>query len=119
MNIDRQQIGRDAEERAAHRLAQAGLTLVARNYRCRAGELDIVAIEAGVLVIAEVRLRSRADFGGAAASITASKRRRITRAARHLLARNRKLARLPARFDVLLVDAAEPIEWIRGAFDAT
>jgi putative endonuclease len=83
------------------------------------GELDIVARRAGLLVIAEVRLRSRPEFGGAAASIDPAKRACIVRAARHLLRCRPALARLAIRFDALLLAAADgPIEWIEGAFDA-
>jgi len=66
-----------------------------------------------------VRLRSRDDYGGAAASVTSRKQRKIVRATRHLLAVRPALAGLPIRFDVLVVPAdAAPIEWLRGAFDA-
>jgi putative endonuclease len=117
--VDRQQIGRDAEERAARYLADAGLKLLTRNYRCRMGELDIVACSGGTLVVVEVRLRSRDDFGGAAASVTPAKCRRIVRATRHLLACSPHLARMPVRFDVLVVHPDnKPTEWLRGAFDA-
>ncbi|HLQ11759.1 MAG TPA: YraN family protein [Steroidobacteraceae bacterium] len=116
---ERQRLGRDAEERAAQYLQAAGLLLLHRNYRCRMGELDLVAREAGTLVIAEVRLRSSSRFGGAAASITHAKRRRIVLATRHLLARYPSLQKWPVRFDALLVGApGGPIEWLRGAFDA-
>jgi len=117
-NIDRLQIGQEAETRAVQFLASAGLAILLRNYRCRMGELDIVARDGAVLVIAEVRLRSRSDYGGAAASITLTKRQRIVRTARHLLARNASMARMPARFDVVLVPpaGAGEIEWIRAAF---
>lgn len=115
----RQQIGAGAEQRAADFLQTAGLEILLRNYRCRTGELDIIARGGGVLVIAEVRLRSSEQFGGAAASITWRKRRRIVRAARHLLGTHRALAALPVRFDVLIVHHdARPIEWLRAAFDA-
>ncbi len=98
-------------------LQQAGLTVLMRNYRCRAGEIDIVARDLELLVIAEVRLRSRAEFGGAAASITAAKRARIVRATRYLQRCRPALSHLPVRFDVLLLHAAGgPIEWIRSAF---
>ena len=56
--IDRQRLGSDAEERAAQQLLAAGLALLHRNYRCRFGELDLVAREGRTLVIVEVRLRS-------------------------------------------------------------
>jgi putative endonuclease len=112
--------GRAAEARAARILAQAGFELLACNYRCRMGELDLVARRGELLVIAEVRARSGADFGGAAASISATKRRRIVRAARHLLLRRPALARLAVRFDALLIDGADGrVEWIEAAFEAT
>lgn len=116
---DKAKIGSAAEIRAACLLEQAGFTVLARNYRCRAGELDIVARRARVLVIAEVRLRTGTDFGGAGASITAAKRTRIVRTTRYLLRCRPTLAALYVRFDVLLLSAADgPIEWIESAFDA-
>jgi len=104
--------GAAAEALAADFLAARGLTVVARNYRCRSGEIDIVARDRGVLVFVEVRLRSSTAFGGAAASITAAKRARMARAARHYLAH---LGREPpCRFDAILLDALDParIEWM-------
>lgn len=120
---DRQRIGRDAEDAAARFLEQQQLTLIARNYRCRAGELDLVAgTPAGVLVIVEVRLRASQRYGGAAASVDWRKQRRIQRATGHLLARHPPLARRAVRFDVLDMTpdgaAGYRIEWIRHAFDA-
>jgi putative endonuclease len=114
---DRQRLGSQAEERAALLLLRAGCDILARNFRCRMGELDIVARRGGLLIIAEVRLRSSSEFGGAAASITAAKRARIVRAARLLLARQPALAALAVRFDTLLLSSSSgPIEWIEGAF---
>ena len=119
VRIDRRQVGQHAEERAALYLAAAGLVVLHRNYRCRRGELDIVARDGAMLVVAEVRLRASAQFGGAAASITRTKQHRIVIATRHLLARYPSLQRLRIRFDALLVPAGEgPIEWIKGAFNA-
>ncbi len=115
----RQQLGIAAEERAAQLLTAAGLKVLHRNYRCKMGELDLIARHDNTLVIAEVRLRSSARFGGAAASITWKKRRRIVRTTRHLLARYPSLQKCAVRFDALLIDGGgESIEWIRGAFDA-
>ncbi len=111
--------GAAAEERAAQHLAAHGLEILLRNWRCRLGELDLVARSGDALVIVEVRSRVRGDYGSAAASITFAKRRRIVRAARHLLMLRPELARLPARFDVIALDGVDGrIEWIRGAFDA-
>jgi putative endonuclease len=115
--LERQRLGSDAEERAAQLLRLAGYDILARNFRCRMGELDIVARRGTLLVIAEVRLRSSSRFGGAGASITAAKRARIVRAARFLLARQPRLAALAVRFDTLLLASCTgPIEWIEGAF---
>jgi putative endonuclease len=118
----RQQLGRRAEQLAAEFLAAQGLEILERNYRRRLGELDIVARAGGVLVIAEVRTRSSDAFGGAAASVNRGKQRRIVRAAAQLLQERADLARLPVRFDVLVVSALElsspRIEWIRHAFEA-
>jgi putative endonuclease len=118
----RQQLGRRAEQLAAEFLAAQGLEILERNYRRRLGELDIIARAGGVLVIAEVRTRSDEAFGGAAASVNRGKQRRIVRAAAQLLQERPDLARLPVRFDVLVVSALElsspRIEWIRHAFEA-
>ncbi len=118
--VDRQKLGQAAELRAAQHLLQAGFTVLARNYRCRAGELDIIAQRGPLLIIAEVRLRTRSDFGGAGASITAAKRRRIVRAAHYLLRCRPTLRQLTVRFDALLLQRADgPVEWIEAAFDAS
>jgi putative endonuclease len=112
-------VGQAAEEAARRHLERAGYQLVARNFRSRLGELDIVAIDGDTLALVEVRYRSRRDFGGAAASITATKRVRLVRAAQALLARHPELARRPARFDVVEVEG-EPANLrcrlIRAAF---
>ena len=119
MNIDRRRLGHAAEERAAQYLCAAGLTLLQRNYHCRMGELVLFARHGETLVIAEVRMRSSTRFGGAAASITWNKRRRIVRTTRHLLARYPALQKCAVRFDAVLVDGSDgEIEWIKSAFDA-
>lgn len=106
--------GARAEEQAARHLAAHGLKVLERNYRCRSGEIDLICRDGDTLVFVEVRLRSHRGFGGAAASITPAKQRRITLAAQHYLAGKP----LPAcRFDAVLLDG-ESIDWIRNAFDA-
>jgi putative endonuclease len=119
-------LGRAAEDLALHRLESAGLQLLTRNYRCRAGEIDLVMLEptANVLVLVEVRSRSRSDYGSAAASIGPRKQRRCVLAARHLLMRRPELRRLRVRFDVVAIDPPSrpgteaDVDWIRGAFFA-
>ncbi len=110
--------GAQAEQTAARYLLQQGLQLVQANYRCRFGEIDLILRDGATLVFAEVRLRSRSDFGGAAASIDAHKQAKLIRAAQHYLA---DLPRIPpCRFDALLLVApqdAAGIEWIKNAFE--
>lgn len=106
--------GREAEARAAGHLERRGLRVVERNFRIRGGEIDLICRDGKVLVFVEVRQRSRGDFGGAGASITAAKRRRIVLAARHYLAGK---ADCDCRFDCVLIDG-ERLEWIRDAFAA-
>ena len=94
---------------------RAGLRLLERNWRCRLGEIDLIAEEGGVLVFAEVRMRRSARFGGAAESVTAAKRSRLIAAANLYLSQCR--AQAPCRFDVFLVDGpAGDVKWIRNAF---
>jgi putative endonuclease len=118
--LNRQQLGASAEQAAAAFLEREHLTILLRNYRCRMGELDLVASAPdGTLVIAEVRMRSSDSYGGAAASVTARKQQRIVRASRHLLARHPRLARCAIRFDVVDMRpeaGGYTINWIRHAF---
>jgi putative endonuclease len=119
----RQQSGRRAEELAAEFLRAQGFEILQRNYLRRLGELDVIARRADLLVIAEVRTRSSAAFGGAAASVDRRKQQCIIRTATALLQQRAELARLAVRFDVIVVSdphgAAPRIEWIRHAFEAS
>ncbi|MGH6610158.1 MAG: YraN family protein [Burkholderiaceae bacterium] len=115
----RREAGISGEDAALAHLKAHGLKLITRNYRCRAGELDLVMLENSTLVLVEVRYRATADYGGAAASVTWRKQRRIAMAARHLLLTRADLRRYPARFDVVAI-SPEPhgvrIDWIKRAF---
>ena len=117
----RQKIGLRAENAAAAHLQSQGAHILLRNYRCRGGELDIVAkLGQDELIIVEVRTRSSDAYGGAAASVDAGKRRRLIRAANRMLQERRDLGKLRVRFDVVVV--SEPssdcprITWIKHAF---
>ena len=108
-----QAAGGRGEDDAAQFLERNGMQLVARNYRTRLGEIDLIARDGETLVFVEVRLRKDARFGGALASITARKRSRIAVAARQYLMRFTRVP--PCRFDVVCIEGGEP-NWIRGAF---
>ncbi|WP_068636001.1 YraN family protein [Thauera butanivorans] len=113
--------GRIAEELAARHLEAQGLRILARNVRCRGGEVDLICMERGGIVFVEVRLRTNARFGGAGESITAAKQRRVLLAARWWLnGPGRRFQTAPCRFDAVLLDGLDDtrITWLRGAFDA-
>jgi putative endonuclease len=118
----RKEQGDRAETQALEYLQRQGLRLVERNYRValgprvRAGEVDLILRDRdGTLVFVEVRQRTGRSHGGAAASVTATKQRRIVLAARHYLQRLRTLP--PCRFDVVAIEDGQ-MQWLRGAFDA-
>ena len=113
------QRGALAEDRALAHLQAAGLRLVQRNYRTPGrggGEIDLILRERdATLVFVEVRSRASRAFGGAGASITISKRRRLIFAAQHYLLRLNPPP--PCRFDAVLIEG-DSIQWLRAAFDA-
>jgi putative endonuclease len=112
--------GLAAEQLAAEYLRVRGLKILARNLRCKAGEIDLVCLDSGVLAIVEVRQRERADFGGALASVTWAKRRKIIRTTQYFLQREKQWRHFALRFDVLgvegLPDGAHRVEWVKDAF---
>ncbi len=120
MNIaslfSRKDTGDSAEKLAELYLQQHGLKTVARNYRCRYGEIDLIMADGEGLVFVEVRYRASRDFGGAAASIHVAKQRRLIAAAEHYLTQLKHTP--PCRFDAILVNKmnASHVEWIKDAF---
>jgi len=117
--VTTKQVGDAAEELALQHLQRAGLILLQRNYRSPGrggGEIDLIMrAPDGTCVFVEVRRRGDSRHGGAAASVNASKQRRIVFAARHYLMRLTHWP--PCRFDVVALEAGR-IEWLQGAFDA-
>ncbi|MCK9538790.1 YraN family protein [Dokdonella sp.] len=116
--------GTHYEDLALAHLQRAGLTLVARNYSCRLGELDLIMQDGATLAFVEVRYRRSGDthgFGDGIDSISAAKRSRLVRAASLFLAAQPRLARRACRFDVVAIagpTGAESLTWCRNAFEA-
>lgn len=109
---DKQVQGKAGEDAALSHLERHGLTLVTRNFRCKGGEIDLIMQEHVTLVFVEVRKRADTRHGGAAASITAAKQRRLMIAAQIYLQRYKMP---PAcRFDVVAIDGGS-INWIKNA----
>ena len=106
--------GASAEAAATRLLLERGYRIVERNFRCKAGELDLVAQDGSVLVFVEVRSRADADHGHAAEMVDAHKQRQVARVAEHYLAM-RDPSSEEVRFDVLAI-TGEDVVLIRDAF---
>lgn len=118
-----QQQGLQAEDRAAQYLQEASYRIIQRNFRCRLGEIDVIAMSpAHQLVFVEVRSRKTADYGGAAASISRAKQQRIVRCAQVFLHCHPQYATFAMRFDAVTFEGptdAPTVRWILGAFTMT
>jgi len=120
MTYARIALGKTGEDLACRELERRGYAIVARRYRQRAGEIDIIARDGPTLVFVEVKAREDRSFGDAAEAVTFWKRRTITRLAIDYMARTRWVDR-PCRFDVVTIqftDGEPAIEVVQNAFDA-
>ena len=101
--MERRELGTWGEERAAKYLRGKGYTIVERNFRCRSGEIDIIARRGGIIAFVEVKLRRDADFAEAREFVTAAKQRRVILTAEYWLASHP--TELLPRFDVIEIYA--------------
>ncbi len=108
-----------AEHLAESLLVEAGLTILARNFHSRFGELDRVCRSERELIFVEVRYRAHTRFGSAAASVTPAKQKKLTKAAHYYILTHDHLSKLFMRFDVIGIDSNQQTQWIKGAFLAT
>ena len=107
MNSDnRQSLGKSGEDLACHELGRRGYSILARRYRTRFGEIDIVAQSNKTIVFVEVKTRAGDEFGGGAVAVTPWKQRRIAQMAVDYLSRH-ELHDQPCRFDVVTIDMKE------------
>jgi putative endonuclease len=110
----RQLQGNAGEDEALAHLQQHGLVLVERNFRCKGGEIDLIMRDGAGLVFVEVRQRAGSGFGGAAASVTPAKQRRLIHAAQFYLLRMKPLP--PCRFDLVAIDGGK-LCWLKNVLD--
>jgi len=119
VTIQRQQLGKSGEDLAAAELERQGYAIIARRYRTKHGEIDIVARDDETTVFVEVKARATAEFGTAAEAVTRRKQRQLASMAMEYLALNR-LTNIPCRFDVVAIDGvgdAAVVTVYPGAFD--
>jgi putative endonuclease len=107
--------GEAAEDHALRWLQERGLSLLERNFRCKAGEIDLILREGQTLVFVEVRQRADRRFGGAAASVTPAKQRRLLLTAQFYL--QRLCVVPPCRFDVIAIEGGE-VTWLKNAIES-
>lgn len=120
MTSARSVAGAKAEALALQMLEREGLRCVARNFRCRRGEIDLIMLDRSVLVFVEVRFR-RGDQLSALTSVDRAKQRRLRRAAETFLLTHRVLQRRSCRFDVVAVTGQGEeldVRWVADAFAA-
>jgi putative endonuclease len=110
--------GAQAEQRAAEFLQQQGLVIREKNYRCKAGEIDLIMQQGDTLIFTEVRLRNHRLFADAAESVTIAKQRKIIKTAQYYLQQNKLTDKINCRFDVIAFSNNERPEWIKDAFTA-
>ena len=113
-------LGKRGEDLACAELERRGYEIIARRYRVRSGELDVVARDGATLVFVEVKTRTSRAFGGAAEAVTPLKQRRMAQLAEEYLMRHR-LSECPCRFDVVSIhvgEGAPEIQILQNAFDA-
>lgn len=119
--MDEADLGRRGEEAAARWYQRHGFRIVARNYRTRMGELDLVAVQKGLVAVVEVKTRSGdARFGTPAEAVNLHKQQRLIRAAQLFLQRHPEYADVPVRFDVAEVTPGPlglRVHCICGAFE--
>ncbi|EED33861.1 conserved hypothetical protein TIGR00252 [gamma proteobacterium NOR5-3] len=113
--------GDDFEARSAAVLETYGLKILHRQFRCKVGEIDLIAFDEHRLLFVEVRARSHGSYGGAAASVNRAKQCRIRRCAAYFLNHHPQWRHLPCRFDVIAwepANASQGLEarWIQAAF---
>ena len=102
---------------AARYLSKNGFKVLSRNFRCKGGEIDIIATRAGELHFVEVKLRGNSRFGLAAESVLPWKQKRLTRAAKFYLMRNKKWGASPHCFSVVAIEGDSHVELFVNAFE--
>lgn len=109
--------GQRGEDLACRYLKAQGLKIITRNFYCKGGEIDIIAQDKDTLVFVEVRMRKNQRYGGALASVDAAKQHRLRHSAYSYLNQQQiNPTQIAVRFDIIAIEQAEQIHWLKNAF---
>lgn len=116
---NRQEKGKQAETAACHYLQEQGLQLLAANFHCPYGEIDLIMKDKEDIVFVEVRSKTRIDYGNALESVNKHKIKKIIKAATHFLQKKKWLYKVTSRFDIIAIHPIAgkmQLDWIKNAF---
>ena len=122
LKLNRRDVGDKHEKFACEVLNEHGLQIIAQNYLCKMGEIDIIARDKDQLVFVEVRYRKSELYGGSLESVNPKKQKRIILAANHYLQKHNLTNKIACRFDVFAITGnlnKQRHDWIKGAFQAS
>jgi putative endonuclease len=112
-------VGHQKEQQAKKWLIQQGINIIAENFHCKGGEIDLIGLDAtGLLIFFEVKYRKQTAFGHPAETVTSQKQKRIIHCAQNYLAKNPNYQDLAMQFDVITFTAKDKTpQWIQNAFE--
>lgn len=113
---NKRKLGQEQEQRASETLEKEGYRILQKNYRCKIGEIDLIAVDEGVLVFIEVKYRRTTVSGYPEEAVTVQKQKQISRVAAWYLMENQLSLEVPCRFDVVAV-SPEKVRIYKNAFD--
>ncbi len=118
MSLLKKMLGQEGEDQAAKYLVKLGYKILERNYRTRAGEIDLIALHGGNVVFVEVKTRTNESYGAPELAVTPQKQRRMIKAALGYI-KTKMLHQVPCRFDVVAISPAkdQDVELIQNAFE--
>ena len=118
--MNKRVIGNGNEDLVCKYLISQGLRIISRNFRCRQGEIDIIARDKEYLCFMEVKFRKNSEFGQPQEAVNISKQRKISKVSKYYLYSKNLSFDTPIRYDVIAVSVNEGIKsvkWIKNAFD--
>lgn len=116
-NHNSQKAGQKAENEASRFLQTKGLRLLAQNYHCHFGEIDLIMQDHEDIVFIEVRVRNNSCYGDPIESVTIKKQKKIFKTATHYLQTKNWLDKVNCRFDIIGISGSNDIEWVKDAFE--